>query len=117
MSESTPAFHLSPENQALKERARGIASGRLKGLVEAGEPGRVNRALMTALGQDWFNYSPSTLNLSQALVQRYVHPDVWDPGILKILVMPSWLVFGVLALIFGLFGRRVKKRWQDQYGA
>jgi len=52
MSESTPAFHLSPENQALKERARGIAAGRLKDLVEAGEPGRVNRALMTALGKE-----------------------------------------------------------------
>jgi hypothetical protein len=73
--------------------------------------------VMTPLGQDWFNYSASTLNQFQSLVQRYVHPDVWDPGIQKILVMPSWLVFGVLALIFGLFGRRVKKRWQDQYGA
>lgn len=73
--------------------------------------------VMTTLGKDWFNHSPSTLNLAQALVQRYIHPDVWDPGIVKILLMPSWLVFGVLALIFGLFGRRVKKRWQDQYGA
>jgi len=73
--------------------------------------------VMTALGQDWFNFSPSSLNLTQALVQRYVHPSVWDPGIQKILTMPSWLVFSVLALIFGFFGRRVKKRWQDQYGA
>ncbi len=73
--------------------------------------------VMTTLGKDWFNHSPSTLNLTQALVQRYIHPAVWDPGMVKILLMPSWLVFGVLALIFGLLGRRVKKRWQDQYGA
>ncbi len=73
--------------------------------------------VMTALGRDWFYHSPSTLNLFRALVQRYVHPAVWDPGIQTILLAPSWLVFGVLALMFGLIGRRKKKRWQDQYGA
>ena len=73
--------------------------------------------VMTALGQDWYNYSGSTLNFSQAIVQRYLHPSIWDPGIQKILLAPSWLVFGVLALLFGLLGRRRKKNWQDQYGA
>ncbi len=73
--------------------------------------------VMTALGQDWFNHSPSTLNFSQAIVQRYVHPAVWDPGIQTILQAPSWLVFGVLAIVFALLGRKKKKRWQDQYGA
>lgn len=73
--------------------------------------------IMTALGQDWFNFSPSSLNLSQALVQRYVHPSIWDPGIQTILLAPSWLVFGVLAMVFALFGRRKKQKWQDQYGA
>ena len=73
--------------------------------------------VMTALGQDWFNFSPSTLNFSQAIVQRYLHPAIWDPGIQMILLAPSWLVFAVLALLFGLLGRRKRKRWQDQYGA
>ena len=73
--------------------------------------------VMTALGQDWFNYSRDTLNFSQAIVQRYVHPAIWDPGIQKILQAPSWLVFGILALLFALFGRRRRKKWQDQYGA
>ena len=73
--------------------------------------------VMTALGQDWFNISPSTLNFSQAMIQRYVHPAIWDPGVQTILQAPSWLVFGVLALFFGLIGRRKKQKWQDQYGA
>ncbi len=73
--------------------------------------------VMTALGQDWFNFSPSTLNFSQAMVQRYVHPAIWDPGIQTILQAPSWVVFGSLALIFALIGRRKKPQWQDQYGA
>jgi len=73
--------------------------------------------VMTALGQDWFNFHLSSLNFSQAIIQRYVHPAIWDPGIQTILLLPSWLVFGVLALLFGLIGRRRKKKWQDYYGA
>jgi hypothetical protein len=72
---------------------------------------------ITPLGEYLGHYFRPTLNLSQALVQRYIHPAVWDPVIQWILLAPTWLVCGVLALIFGFFGRRVKKRWQDQYGA
>ena len=32
-----------------------------------------------ALGQLWYNLSPSSLNLVQAVVQRYIHPFLWDP--------------------------------------
>lgn len=73
--------------------------------------------VMTALGQDWFTYSRATLGLLQAGIQRNVHPFIWDPGIQSILVLPTWLVFGVLALLFGIIGRRKKQNWQDQYGA
>ncbi len=73
--------------------------------------------VMTPLGKVWFDFSASSLNFSQAMVQRYVHPAIWDPGIQAILNMPSWLVFGLLALVFGFFGRKRKQKWQDQYGA
>jgi hypothetical protein len=76
-----------------------------------------SKLVMTALGQDWFTYSKSTLNFSQAIVQRYVHAALWDPVIQTILLGPSWLVFGVLALIFGFFGRKKRRKWQDHYGA
>jgi alkylation response protein AidB-like acyl-CoA dehydrogenase len=52
MSESTPAFHLSSEQQALRERARSVASERLQAVVDAGPHGRVNRKLMAALGAE-----------------------------------------------------------------
>lgn len=32
-----------------------------------------------SLGQHWFDLHPPSLNLSQALIQRYVHPSVWVP--------------------------------------
>jgi len=73
--------------------------------------------IMTPLGVDWFNLSPSTLNLSQATVQRYVHPYLWDPVIQTILQAPSWFVFGALWLVLSLLGRRRKTRFNDRYGA
>ncbi len=73
--------------------------------------------VITPLGVDWFRLSPSTLNLSQALVQRYVHPVAWDPVIQWVLRSPSWAVFGVLALLFGFIGRNRRQKWQDKYGA
>lgn len=73
--------------------------------------------VLTPLGLDWFNYSRDTLGLLQAGIQRNVHPAIWDPGIQTILQAPTWLVFGVLALLFALIGRRKKQKWQDQYGA
>lgn len=72
--------------------------------------------VMTPLGVDWFNLSPSTLNLAQATIQRYVHPYVWDPVIQTILLAPSWVVFGILWLLFSLAGRQRKLRLQDRYG-
>lgn len=73
--------------------------------------------VMTSLGQDWFNWSVDTLNFSQAIIQRYVHPYLWDPIIQTVLQWPSWLVFFGLALIFALLGRQKKHRWQDRYRA
>ncbi|MCB1422105.1 MAG: hypothetical protein KDJ69_06485 [Nitratireductor sp.] len=72
--------------------------------------------VMTPLGVDWFNLSPSTLNLAQATIQRYVHPYIWDPVIQTILLAPSWVVFAILWLLFSLAGRQRKLRLQDRYG-
>lgn len=72
--------------------------------------------VMTSLGQDWFNFSLSSLNLTQAIIQRYIHPTIWDPGIQTILLLPSWVVFSVLAILFFWVGRRRKPNWHEKYG-
>jgi tetrahydromethanopterin S-methyltransferase subunit E len=65
---------------------------------------------MASLGQVWFTLSPETLNLSQAVIQRYISPELWDPGIIWFLGQPATVVFGLIALAFflatWLFGRR-----------
>jgi hypothetical protein len=39
-----------------------------------------------ALGQLWYDLNRSSLNLVQAVVQRYMHPFLSDPIILSILL-------------------------------
>jgi hypothetical protein len=60
-----------------------------------------------ALGQLWYDLNRSSLNLIQAVTQRYIHPFLWDPIIVNILL--SWafavlMVFGVLLIV--LFRKR-----------
>ena len=71
-----------------------------------------------ALGRIWFGLDAASLNLAQAVVQRYLHPSLWDPAIITLLRWPGWLVSGVpgVALIV-LFRRRTRRRrWFAKLG-
>jgi hypothetical protein len=48
---------------------------------------------LTALGQLWYALHPGSLNLIQAVVERYIHPFLWDPVIFSVLRLPASLVF------------------------
>ncbi|SLN23726.1 hypothetical protein [Oceanibacterium hippocampi] len=55
-----------------------------------------------ALGLLWYEFAPDSLNVTQAVVQRFLLPELWDPGITWILLKPAWLVFlvpGILLLV------------------
>lgn len=45
-------------------------------------------------GQLWFGLHVTSLNLVQAVVQRYVHPGLWDPLLVSLLRWPLWSLFG-----------------------
>ena len=63
-----------------------------------------------ALGQLWFDLNRSSLNLVQAVVQRYIHPFLWDPIIVSILLCWAFAVLMVLGvLILTLFSRRAPR--------
>jgi len=64
-----------------------------------------------ALGQLWFDLDRSSLNLVQAVVQRYIHPFLWDPIIVTILLCWAFAVLMVPGLlILAIFGRRGRTR-------
>ena len=63
-----------------------------------------------AAGELWFRLNPSSLNLAQAVTQRYLHPDLWNPMIISILQWPAWSILGapgaLLAILFGPWNRK-----------
>jgi cytochrome c-type biogenesis protein CcmH/NrfF len=63
-----------------------------------------------AVGQLWFDLDRSSLNLVQAVVQRYIHPFLWDPIIVTVLLWWAFAALMVLGvLILALSGRRASK--------
>jgi hypothetical protein len=64
----------------------------------------------TPLGTSWLAVSPATLESTQAGVESWLHPALWDPAAIFILKMPGFVVFGVLALLLYAVGRRPRRR-------
>ena len=63
-----------------------------------------------AFGQLWYDLNRSSLNLTQAVVQRYIHPFLWDPIMVSILLSWAFAVLMLLAaLLLVLFRRRARR--------
>lgn len=66
---------------------------------------QIGRNASTALGTWWYAIDPASLNVSQAVVQRYISPALWDPYIQGLLVAPGWAVLGVLGIVLLVLAR------------
>lgn len=53
------------------------------------------------IGEAWFVWHQGSLNLAQALVQRYVSPGLWDHVILPALLWPALPAAIALAVVAG----------------
>lgn len=62
------------------------------------------------LGALLYAVVPDLLNGSQAFIQRYVWPFLWDPIIQSVLTVWDWAVTGGLGLALALVARRPKPR-------
>lgn len=51
------------------------------------------------LGTLWHSWAPESVNLVQAVVQRYLHPLLWTHVLLPVLLTPSLVVFAVLGTV------------------
>lgn len=56
-----------------------------------------------AAGELWFRLQPYSLNLSQAIIQRYLHPGLWDPLIVSALQWPAWSLLGAPGAVLAFF--------------
>ena len=52
-------------------------------------------------GELWYLLEPGSLNLSQAIVQRYLHPSIWEELAVPLLQHPFWeaLVLSFIVLL------------------
>jgi len=65
---------------------------------------------LIAAGELWFSLHNGSLNLIQAVTQRYVLPSLWDPVMVTILLWPAVLVLGVPGILLTwLFRTRRRK--------
>ena len=58
------------------------------------------------LGEFWYAIDRGSLNLIQAVTERYLHPFIWDPLIFSLLRWPAALVLGVPGLVLAVLSRR-----------
>jgi hypothetical protein len=68
----------------------------------------------TPLGQTWFQIHGPSLNIAQAAVERHVNPLLWDPVITSVLFTPTFVVAGVLALLFLVLGRPKRRPFEER---
>ena len=83
-----------------------------------GEPARIRPGVFdplasgsvpVTLGELWFMAAPQAPNTAQAVVQRRLHPALWDDVILPVLLAPAFAVmvgFGALLYLTGRIFRR-----------
>ncbi len=57
-----------------------------------------------AAGQLWFTLDSESLNTTQAIVQRYLYPDLWDWVAVPLLQRPVWQAIAILTVFFVVVG-------------
>ena len=57
----------------------------------------------------WKTYSPQSLASSAAFIQHTIHPAVWDPVAVRILLLPVWFLIGALGLVLAIASRRKRR--------
>lgn len=66
--------------------------------------------LLITAGELWFRIDNESLNLVQAVTQRYILPELWDPVIVTVLLWPAFLVIGVPGLLLTWLFRPRERR-------
>jgi hypothetical protein len=71
---------------------------------------------MIAAGELWYTLDRGSLNVTQAITQRYLHPVLWDPILQSALTWPAWSLLGApgVALVVALSGGRSRDEHQEE---
>jgi hypothetical protein len=87
-----------------------VAGALVAATLDAAKSIAASAVIMTPLGATLHALAPATLLAAQAFVQRSIEPHiggwVWEPGIQSILLLPTWVVLGLIGFGFTYLGRR-----------
>lgn len=61
---------------------------------------------LTSVAGDWQLLAPATFEAAHTGVATATAPWVWDSAVMSLLNLPTPVLFGFLALLFGFLGRR-----------
>ena len=76
-----------------------------------------SHVVVTALGLEWRDFHVDSLQYFQVGIERHLGLSwLWSGVLQNILLMPSWLVFFILSVIFFLMSRAPNRRWQKKFG-
>lgn len=67
--------------------------------------------IMTSLGEAWAGFNPVSFAAAKEVITSSLPPFVWDSVITLILVLPSWLMFWLLAMILLWLGQKRNNRF------
>ena len=71
---------------------------------------RTGEYRMISGGELWYDIQRSSLNIIQAVIQRYLHPTIWDPVLTAVLRAPAWVPFGILGMGLSWLCRKRRQR-------
>lgn len=61
--------------------------------------------VLSDIGSIWYSIHPTSLQVIEPIVSRYIHPGIWNSFIMTILLWPAMLAFGLIGLVLVLFSR------------
>jgi len=62
--------------------------------------------IFTSLAESWMSLSPRSLAASKEAIETWVHPFLWDPMLVFVLQLPSWLMFWFVAMFLLWLGQK-----------
>ena len=77
---------------------------------EASEYAQFGEWRLIVFGEIAFRIFPEWLNLTQAIIERYILPWLWDPMIQTFLLWPAWPALVGLGVVMQLWGRLAGRR-------
>ena len=57
----------------------------------------------------WNTVAPQSLAAAAVTIQKSVHPLMWDPVIMRLLLLPIWVLIGAVGLLFAVLGRKKRR--------